>query len=120
MPRFDGPYLVMYIHKKASEVMLDIPTQLNTYPSFHTSLIKPFTANDTAKYPTRMLAEPGPIMVDGVEEYTMSKIVAHWKIGQGHQFRIQFEGWGPEHERWIAGRKLEDNEALNLYWKSMV
>ena len=59
-------------------------------------------------------------MVDGVEEYTVSKIVAHRKIRRGHQFRVQFEGWDPEHERWIAGHELEDNEALDLYWKSMV
>lgn len=120
MPRFDGPYLITGVHKKASEVTIDIPTQPNAYPSFHTSLIKPFTANDAAKYPTRTLAEPGPIIVDGVEEYTVSKIITHRKIGQGYQYRVQFEGWGPEHKRWIAGRELEDNEALDLYWKSIV
>ena len=37
-------------------------------------------ANDVVKYPMQMLAELGPIMVDGVEEYTISKIVAHQKI----------------------------------------
>ena len=120
MPQFDGPYLIIDMHKKASEVTLDIPTQPNAYPSFHTSLMKPFTANDAAKYPSRTLAEPGPIMVDRVEEYTVSKIVTHRKIGCGYQFRVQFEGWGPEHERWIAGRELEDNEALDIYWKSIV
>ena len=117
---FDGPYLIIDMHKKASEVTLDIPTQPNAYPSFHMSLVKPFTANDAAKYPSRTLAEPGPIMVDVVEEYTVSKIVTHRKIGHGYQFRVQFEGWGPEHERWIAGRELEDNEALDIYWKSIV
>ena len=86
MPQFDGPYLIIDMHKKASEVTLDIPTQPNAYPSFHMSLVKPFTANDAAKYPSRTLAEPGPIMVDGVEEYTVSKIVTHWKIGCGYQF----------------------------------
>ena len=84
------------------------------------ALVRTTTANDAAKYPTRTLEEPGPIMVDGVEEYTVSKIVAHRKIGRGVQYRVQFEGWGPEHERWIAGRELEDNEALELYLKSIV
>jgi hypothetical protein len=120
MPRFNGPYLIIDVHKKASEVTLNIPTQPNAYLSFHTSLVKPFTANDAAKYLSQTLAEPGPIMVDGVEEYTVSKIITHRKIGCGYQFRVQFEGWGPEHERWIAGRELEDNEALDIYWKSIV
>ena len=120
MPWFDGPYLIIDIHGKASEITLDIPTQPNAYLSFHMLLVKPFTVNDAAKYPSHKLAEPGPIIVDRVEEYTVSKIVTHWKISCGYQFQVQFKGWGPEHERWIAGCKLEDNEALDIYWKSTV
>ena len=71
MPWFDGPYLIIDVHRKASEITLDIPTQPNVYPSFHTSLIKPFTANNAAKYLSCTLAEPGPIIVDGVEEYSL-------------------------------------------------
>jgi len=66
------------------------------------------------------LPKPGPIIIDGIEEYTVEKIIAHQKIGRGHQYRVQFAGWGPEKERWIAGRELEDNEALDLYWKSIL
>lgn len=62
------------------------------------------------------MAEPGPIMVDGVEEYRVERIIAHRKIGRGYQYRVKFAGWGPEEERWIAGNELEDNEALDLYW----
>ena len=61
------------------------------------------------------VAQDVAIMVDGVEEYTVEKIVAHRKVGRGYQYRVKFVGWGPEQERWIVGRELEDNEALNLY-----
>jgi hypothetical protein len=120
MQQFDGPFLVTDVHAAKSSVTIDVPTQPNAYPSYHTSHLKPFTENDAAKYPSRTLPEPGPIMVDGAEEYTVDKIIAHRKVGRGYQFRVQFEGWGPEHERWIAGRELEDNEALDLYWKSIL
>lgn len=120
MPRFDGPYEVTNVHKEASTVTIDVPTQPNAFPTYHTSQIKKFNANDKEKYPSRTLPEPGPIIVDGTEEYIVDRIIAHRKIGRGFQYRVHFEGWGPEKEQWIAGRELEDNEALDLYWKSMI
>jgi len=120
MQRFDGPFLVTSMHKDASTVTIDIPTQPNAFLTYHTSQIKPHTANDAEKYPSRTLAEPGPIMVDGVEEYMVNKIISHRRIGRGYQYRVQFSGWGPEHERWIAGRELDDNEALDRYWESIL
>ena len=100
-------------------VSIDVSTQPNTFPTYHTSQIKPHTENDAEKYLSQTLAEPGPIMVDGVEEYTVSKIITHQKIGRGYQYRVQFSGWGPKHEWWIAGCKLEDNKTPDLYWKSI-
>jgi len=120
MQRFDGPFQVVSVHKEASTVSIDVPTQPNAFPTYHTSQIKVHKANDAEKYPSRTLPEPGPILIDGIEEYTVSKIIAHRKIGRGFQYRVQFSGWGPEHERWITGRELEDNEALDLYWESIV
>jgi len=120
MPRFDGPYQITDVHKEASTVTIDVPTQPNAFPTYHTSQIKPFKINDKGKFPSRTLPEPGPIIVDGVEEYTVERIIAHRKIGRGYQYRVKFSGWGPEQERWIAGRELEDNEALDLYWKSII
>lgn len=58
-------------------------------------------------------------MVDGVEEHTVDKIIAHRKIGRGHYRTIPRTGTRT-YERWIAGRELEDNEALDLYWKSIL
>ena len=81
MARFDRPFEVTSVHKEALMVSIDVPTQPNAFPTYYTGHIKPFKANNTEKYPSRTLQEPGPIMVDGVEEYTVEKIVAHQKIG---------------------------------------
>ncbi|KIM38735.1 hypothetical protein M413DRAFT_51661, partial [Hebeloma cylindrosporum] len=75
MPRFDGPYEITSVHKEASTVTVDVPTQPNAFPTYHTSQVKTFTANDALKYPSRTLPEPGPILVDGVEEFTVERIV---------------------------------------------
>jgi len=120
MPRFDGPYEITDIHEEASTVTLDVPSQPNAFPTYHTSQIKQFNSNDKEKFPSRSLPEPGPITINGVEEYTVERIITHRKIGRGYQYRVKFSGWGPEKERWIAGRELEDNEALDLYWKSII
>jgi len=120
MPRFDGPYEVTNVHREKSTVTIDLPTQPNAYPTYHMEHVKPFIPNDNNKYPSRTLAEPGPIMVDGIEEYTVEKIVAHRKMGRGYQYRVRFVGWGAEHERWIAGREMEDNDALDQYKANML
>ena len=86
MPWFNGPYLIINVHKKALEVTLNIPTQPNAYLSFYMSLVKPFTANNAVKYPSCTLVEPGPIMIDGMEEYMVTKIVTHCKISHGYWF----------------------------------
>ena len=120
MQWFDRPYEVTDIHKESSNVTINVPTQPNAFPMFHTSHLKPYVGNDDEKYPSCTLAELGPIMVDRVEEYTVERIITHWKIGHGFQYCIKFMGWGPEQEWWIAGKELDDNEALNLYWENNV
>ncbi|KIM35806.1 hypothetical protein M413DRAFT_40412, partial [Hebeloma cylindrosporum] len=75
MPRYDGPYQITDVHKAASTVTIDVPTQPNAFPTYHSSQVKPFIPNDPAKYPTRTLPEPGPILVDGVEEFTVERII---------------------------------------------
>jgi hypothetical protein len=117
MPRFDGPYLVVDVNSESSTVTLDLPNAPNTFPTFHTSLIKPFIPNDDTKYPKRTLEKPGPVVVDGHEEYLVDKIIDHKKIGKGVRYLVHFAGYGKEDDRWIAGRELEDNEAVDVYWQ---
>ena len=75
MPRFNGPYLVVNTHEDASTVTLDIPNVPNIFPTFHTSHIKPFKQNDNAKWPARTLEKPGPILINGIPEHVIQKII---------------------------------------------
>ena len=83
MPRFDGPYLITDVNVDASTVTLDIPQTLNLFPTFHTSHIRPFKANDDGKFPSRTLEKPGPIQVDGVGEHVVEKIIDCKPVGAG-------------------------------------
>ena len=116
MPHYDGPYVIIDTHFLASTVMLDMPNTPNLFPTFHTAHIKPWHTNDDVKYPSRTLALPGPIEVEGSPEYFVDAIIDHKKMGKGYRYLVRFVGYGPEHDRWIAGRDLEDNAALDTYW----
>ena len=83
IPRFDGPYLVTNTHHEALTVSLEIPSAPNVFPTFHSSLIKPFHANNDNKFPSRTLKNPGPVLVDGHEEFFVDRIIDHRKIGKG-------------------------------------
>ena len=118
MPRYDGPYQIVDTHHDASMVTLDMPNAPNLFPTFHVSNINPWHANDDAKFPSRTLEEPGPIQVNGVDEYIVDSIIDHRKISWGFRYLVHFDGYGPENDRWLAGHELENNEALELYWKN--
>ena len=106
MPWFDGPYEIVDVHQDASTLTLDIPNAPNLYPTFHISNIKPWLPNDDKKYPTSTLEQPGLVDVNGLEEFFVDSIIDHKKVGKGHQYLVHFKGYGPENDRWIAGRKL--------------
>ena len=92
MPRYDGPYVITGTNNEASTVTLDIPNQPNVFPTFHTSLIKPFYNNNNDKFPSRRsrtLEKPGPIEVDGELEYYVDKILDHKKIGKGFHYLVR-------------------------------
>jgi hypothetical protein len=117
MPGYDGPYEIVEVHHNASTVTLDMPNAPNLFPTFHVSNIKPWFPNDDIKYPACTLEQPGPIEVNGLEEFLVDSIIDHKKVGKGHRYLVHFKGYGPENDRWIAGRELENNEALEIYWK---
>jgi hypothetical protein len=79
------------------------------------SHVKPFTSNDDTKFPGRSLTQPGPIDVDGVPECEVDRIIDCKAVGSGYKYLVRWTGYGPEHNEWIAGRDLEDNEAMD-WW----
>jgi hypothetical protein len=118
MPRYDGPYQIIDVHLDASTITLDMPNAPNLFPTFHTSNVKPWFSNDDTKYPSRTLEQPGPIDVNGNEEFLVESIIDHKKIGRGYRYLVHFVGYGSENDCWITGKELDQNEALEIYWKN--
>ena len=65
MPRFDGPYNITATDERHSTVTLKLPGHSTNFPVFHTSEVKLFKENDDTLFPTRALAPPDPILIDG-------------------------------------------------------
>jgi len=84
-PQWDRPYCVTKAHPEASTYTLNIQT--NADPVYHTSKLKPHHANNDSLFPSRRLAQPGPILTpDGLEEYSIEEIINSRRRGRGWQF----------------------------------
>jgi len=55
---------------------------------------------------------------DGLEEYLVENIINARRHGHGWQYLVQWVGYGPEHNRWLAGSALEECVALNWWLDS--
>lgn len=73
-------------HNEASTVTIDIPSAPNLFPTFHSSLVKPFHQNNDSKFPSHTLEKPGPVDVDGHEEFFVDCIIDHRKVGHGFRY----------------------------------
>jgi hypothetical protein len=117
MPRYDGPYEVVDANNEASVVELQIPSAPNIFPKFHTSLVKPFHQNDDSKFPSRTLETPGPVEVDGAEEYYIDRILDHKKVGRSYKYLVRWAGELSGGDRWLTESSLLETEALEKYWE---
>ena len=115
MPHYNGPYRIMAAHPATSSYTLDLPHSPNICPSFHSSELHPFLPNNDTLYPSHTLAHPPPVMNDGIEDWSVNKILAARKRGCGWQYKVQWTGWGQENLRWIPGSDLQHCAAMDAW-----
>ncbi len=101
MPCFDGPYHIILTN--------ELP---HTFPVFHMSELLPFKENDDVLFPQRALLPPDPVTIDGQQEFFIDKIIDEWRWGKMAQYLVRWQGEGPEGNKWLPKRELEDCEAL--------
>jgi hypothetical protein len=114
IPRFDGPYEVTDAHAETSTYTVSMPNAPNTFPTFHSSVLRRFIPNDDALFPSRRHARPGPTFDnDGHPVYTLEKIIAQRKRGRSWQYLVKWVGYGDEENSWLPRRELDDCAALD-------
>ena len=116
MPWNDGPYMVIKSFPKKSEYTLQLPNSPQTFPGFHSSLLKPFIPNNPTLFPDQEFTRPGTVVTeDGTEENMIDKIVDVHRRGRGKQYLVQWVGYDWDHDEWLSGKLLDDTEALDIW-----
>ena len=116
MPCYDGPYTVTHAHPGKSCYTLNLPNSDHTFPTFHSSLLRAFHDNDSSLFPSHHLPHPGPyVTADGIEEFVVDLILDERRHGRGHQYLVQWKGWGLDDARWLPRRELKDYVALDAW-----
>lgn len=115
MPRWDGKYKVIKAFPQSSVYQLELPNSPHAYAVFHASELKAYRENDAELFPGRQLERPGPIIVDGQDEWPVERILDARKRGRGMRYLVRWQGWGPEGDSWVPGSELQDCEALDRW-----
>lgn len=87
MVRYDGPFTISRAHPDSSTHTLDLPATMRVFPTFHSSLLRPYLDND-ALFPGRTNPQPGPVVVteNGEEVFFVEKILNRHRVGRGWQY----------------------------------
>lgn len=98
-PRFIGPFCITKVLSPVA-VKLKLPSNLRrVHPVFHVSCIKPVI---------RAPAQPSrcPVLVEGSPVYRVRRLLDVRRRGRGHQYLVDWEGYGPEERSWIPARDV--------------
>jgi len=113
-PRYDGPYTIIDHFPQFSTYTLELPNSPNVFPTFHASELKPHVSNDASLFPSREHARPGPVVTaEGIEEFAVEHIIDERRRGRGMQYLVRWVGYGPEEDRWLPRRELDECKALD-------
>ncbi len=98
-----GPFKVKAA-RGINAFQLDLPPLLGrVHNTFHAHYLKLYHRNEDM-HPSQL--PPPPVLVDGTEEYEVSRVLAKRRMGRGVQYLIEFVGYSIEYAEWLPLRNL--------------
>jgi Chromo (CHRromatin Organisation MOdifier) domain len=113
--KFAGPYEVVQVVSPVA-VKLSLPSGTKTHPVFHTSMLRPYVADETGE---RTPPPPEPVIVGGFEEYEVEQILTcPTEAWEKTQYLVKWKNYPVSDASWEPHSNLEGNEALQRFQKA--
>jgi Chromo (CHRromatin Organisation MOdifier) domain len=115
-PRQHRPFKIDKIISPVA-VRLELPTQWNIHPVFHTSLLTPYT--ETPSHGPNF-TRPPPDLIDGEAEYKVEQIRSHRTWGQCKtlQYLIKWKGYPESDNTWENADQVHASDLIKLYHRT--
>ncbi|KNE95009.1 hypothetical protein PSTG_11706 [Puccinia striiformis f. sp. tritici PST-78] len=110
LDRWLGPFLINSQISPSAYYKLTLPPSMKgVHPVFQISMLRKHT---TDQIEGRRRAEPGPIIVDGEEEWEVDQLLDCRKRGRGREFLVEWKGFGPDSNSWEPETNLSNSKEL--------
>ena len=114
--KFLGPYTIKRVISSVAYELdfgQDRGALAHIHPVFHVSQLRKVRA-DPINPPA---ARPGPIQVDGHDEYVIDELLQHrWNSAKRKlQYQVRWQGYGAGDDEWQDYEAVENTEALDRY-----
>jgi hypothetical protein len=96
---------------------LKLPVNLKIHNVFYVGLLSKVKEDEARP----ILKEPGPLEVEGEEEYEVEEIADSERWPNGWYYRVKWKGYGPESNTWEPKANLENaGDILKKYHQKLL
>ncbi len=98
-PRFVGPFTILEQINPVT-YKLQLPPQYKIHPTFHVSLLKPYSPPVSLE-PGLKEEPPLPLILEEGAVYKVKEILESRRCGGKLEYLVDWEGYGPEERSWV-------------------